>query len=260
MASSMASIMGGASRAEGHRRRHHGRHHRRHADVAGAQVLGDPLVVEHHAVEVLPDAPVVGAVVLAADPGPVGVDRAAEGPGLVVHAHAAGVVADDVGVADVPPHRPGVDLLGAEHEPQPAADRLAHRHPRGAVDRGLDFRPGRVGAQGDGRPADGRGGRRLLLDGLVVRRDRRRRTRAASISSPVTSPFAARTSSIPPRRASARPRRWAPRCITARVNMLPRSTWRSSSATSLSGRPHQISPCAWRRPPRATGCGAAAGM
>ena len=68
-------------------------------------------LAEHHAVEVLPDAVVVGAVVPAADLGAVGVDGAAVGGGLIVDARPPGVVTDHVGVADVPSHRPRVDLL-----------------------------------------------------------------------------------------------------------------------------------------------------
>ena len=98
-----------------------------------AEMRVDPLVVEYHAIEVLPDPFVAGAAISAADGGPVLVHATAPRVVLQVRAEAARFLTDVVRHAEVPPHMAILDLLGGEREGELAADRLADWEPLLAV-------------------------------------------------------------------------------------------------------------------------------
>src|SRR5229473_1630667 len=132
-------------------------------DPGGVAEVGvEPLVVELHVLEVLPDPLVVGAAVVAADAGPIGVDAAEPGGPVVVGAVAVGIVPDHVGKADVEADLAGVDLLSGQGEAELAAHRVADMHALGAVDLLGRLRGDAAVPEGKGGPRHPRRGRRLL--------------------------------------------------------------------------------------------------
>src|SRR5437763_4550309 len=127
-----------------------------------AQVGVEPLVVELHVLEVLPDPLVVGAGVVAADAGPIGVDTTEPGGPVVVGAVAVGIVPDHVRETDVEADLAGIDLLSGQGEAELAAHRVADMHALGAVDLPGGLRGDAAVPEGEGGPRDPRwGGRRL---------------------------------------------------------------------------------------------------
>src|SRR5260370_29941767 len=90
-----------------------------------AEVGVEPLVVQLHVLEVLPDPLVVGTAVVAADAGAIGVDATEPGGSAVVGAVAVGVLPDHVGEAQVEADLAGVDLLGGQGAAQLAAHGVA---------------------------------------------------------------------------------------------------------------------------------------
>src|SRR4051812_5092945 len=101
----------------------------------GAEARVDPLLVDDHSLEVLPDPLVVGAAVLAAGGRAVLVDGAAVRGVVEAVAVAVRALAVEVRAPELPLDRAGLDLRDGQREAEAAADRLAERDPRLAVDR-----------------------------------------------------------------------------------------------------------------------------
>src|SRR6187551_839818 len=110
-----------------------------------------PLLVEDHALEVTPDAPVVGAAVLTAWFWPVFICAAEAGRAILVGAPAILFPPEDVRAAEIPAQLTSFDLFGRQPDGQLAADRVADGHARGAVDklRGPGGLFGRILTKGD---------------------------------------------------------------------------------------------------------------
>src|SRR2546428_3000367 len=93
-----------------HAQRNHGRPAQARSNPY--EVLVDPLLVEHHVVEVLPDPVVLGAAVCAADPRTILVHPAVAGRPIIVDAEAFSGLPDRIRLTQVPPDLSALDLLG----------------------------------------------------------------------------------------------------------------------------------------------------
>src|SRR5215472_9748195 len=92
-----------------------------------------PLLVQFHFLEVLPDAGVTGAAISATNAGAVFIHSAEAALLVAMDAMAVFSVADVVRAAQVPPHFTGFDFLNGEGKIELAADGMADVHALGAI-------------------------------------------------------------------------------------------------------------------------------
>ena len=99
-----------------------------------AEMRGDPLGVQLHPIEVVPDPRVVLAAVAPAHTRTMRIDTAAAAS-AEVGAAAVALMADEVRTPEIPSHMPSLDLVDTERKLEAAARGAADRQARLSVDR-----------------------------------------------------------------------------------------------------------------------------